>query len=159
MEVDMTGKICILIECDNNKKIFTHKKNLNYILEFVNKFKLKIHYAKTEQQNIVYLEDIARVYCDQSYQSPEEYQIIRKNILKNPDKRISITTKAREIREQIKTSILKKGSITFKEIQEKFEKENISISSLCNHFKQVRTELAQNGVKVEKIKNGVYKIK
>lgn len=155
----MSEKICILIECDNNKKIFTHKKNLNYILEFVNKFKLKLHYAKTEQKNVVYLEDIARIYCDQNYKTPEDYEIIRKNILKNPDRRISITNKAKEIRESIKKSILKNGSITFKEIQEKFEKENISISSLCNHFKQVRTELAQSGVKVEKIKNGVYKIK
>lgn len=154
----MRDKVCIMIECENNKNIFTNKKNLNYILEFTKKFNLKVNYAKVSADYIVDLENLAKVFCDQNYESPTEYTIIKKNILCNPDNRKSITKKAKQIREKIKDLILKNKKITFKEIQDTFSEENISISSLSNHFKQVRTELALHGFNLAKIKNGIYRI-
>lgn len=154
----MKKQICIMIECENNKNIFTNKKNLVYIVEFAKNFKLKIHYAKTEKQNIVSLERVAKCYCDQTYQSPTEYKIIKKDILLCKEDRNSITTKAKNIRTKIANLIIKNKKITFKQIQSKFEKENISISALSNHFTYVRQELATQGIHVVKIKNGIYEV-
>jgi len=130
----MQKQICIMIECDNNKLIFTNKKNLAYILEFAKNFNLKLHYAKTDSTNIVGLEKVAKYFCDQTYKSPHQ------------------------IRDKMAAFIAKRGTVTFQEIQKKFEKENISTSALSNHFTQVRHDLGQKGVHVKKIKNGFYEV-
>ena len=39
----MKNQICIMIECKEDKKIFTNKKNLNYLIEFAKNFDLKLH--------------------------------------------------------------------------------------------------------------------
>lgn len=154
----MKHQICIMLECQDNKIIFTHKKNLNYIIEFAKNFNIKVHYAKTDLGSITNLDNIAKVFCDQNYKSPSEYNIIKKNVLKNPENRKVVTNKAHVIRAKIKDLILANKKITFKQIQEAFNKENISISSLSNHFKHVRTELSLKGMRITKIKNGIYNI-
>jgi len=154
----MKSQICILIECKENKRIFTNKKNLNYLIEFAKKFELKLHIAKTSSDNVVDLDKVASYFCDQNYQSPENYSIVKKNILLKRDTRKNITDKAHQIRNKLATFIVKKGTVTFQEIQKKFEKENISTSALSNHFTQVRHQLALSGVNVVKIKNGIYEI-
>lgn len=154
----MRDQICIMIDCGEDKKIFTHKKNLNYIIEFAKKFDLATHYVKTTPDNIVSLDQIPKMFCDQNYKSASEYKIIQKNILKNPERRGLITKKAQIIRNEIKQLLMANKRITFKEIQELYKKENISISSLSNHFKHVRTELSLKGVKIVKVKNGIYKL-
>jgi hypothetical protein len=154
----MQKQVCIMIECDNNRLIFTNKKNLNYILEFAKNFNLKLHYAKTDSTNIVGLEKVAKYFCDQTYKSPEQYKIIKKNIGSKRDTRKIITSKAHQIRDKMAAFIAKKGTVTFQEIQKKFEKENISTSALSNHFTQVRHDLGQKGVHVKKIKNGFYEV-
>lgn len=154
----MKSQICILIECKENKRIFTNKKNLNYLIEFAKKFELKLHIAKTATENVVDLDKVAAFFCDQSYLSPENYSIIKKNILLKKDTRKNITAKAHQIRSKMASFIVKKGTVTFLEIQKKFEKENISTSALSNHFTQVRHQLALTGVNVVKIKNGIYEV-
>ncbi len=154
----MRNQICIMIECDNSKKIFTNKKNLNYIIEFAKNFNLKLHYAKTDSANIVGLEKVAKFFCDQTYQSPEDFKLIKKNINQKKETRRVITNKARQIKDKMAKFILKTKKITFKQIQRKFENENISVSALCNHFTAVRHELSLKGIKVNKIKNGFYEV-
>jgi hypothetical protein len=147
-----------MIDCGNNKYMFTNKKNLQFLIEFANKFTLKIHYAKTAQENIVSMEKVAKYFCDQNYISPVEYKIIKKDVCLKNDSRQNITKKAKQIREKIFKILLKKKKITFKQIQERFESENISTSALSNHFTHVRHQLSVKGYKVIKIKNGVYEL-
>jgi len=154
----MKSQICIMIECDSERKIFTNKKNLTYVIEFAKNFNLKLHYAKTDSRNIVSLEKLAKLFCDQSYQTPEQYKIIKQNINATKETRKNVTDKAKQIREKISNLIVKKKRITFKEIQEKFEKENISVSALSNHFAHVRHDLSRKGIVVAKIKNGIYEV-
>lgn len=153
----MAQQVCVMIEIDN-KVYFTNKKNLNYIIEFANKFKASISYAKTLSDNIFSLEDLAKKFCDQNYISPTNYKVIQKNVLKTKATRSNITNKAAKIRTKMMDFILKKKIVTFKQIQKKFEKENISTSALCNHFTHVRHELANMGITIKKIKNGLYSI-
>jgi hypothetical protein len=154
----MNSQICIMIECDNDRKIFTNKKNLSYVIEFAKNFDLKLHYAKTDSRNIVSLEKLAKIYCDQTYISPEQFKIIKPNINCKKETRKVITDKAKQIRAKISSILIKKRKITFKQIQDKFEKENISVSALSNHFAHVRHELNSKGINVVKIKNGIYEV-
>jgi len=153
----MSQQVCVMIELDN-KVYFTNKKNLNYIIEFAHKFKAKIYYAKTISENIFGLEDLAKKFCDQSYISPTNYKVIQKNVLQTKATRSIITSKAAKIRTAMMDFILKKKIVTFQQIKKKFEKENISSSALCNHFSHVRHELANMGIIIKKIKNGLYSI-
>ncbi len=154
----MKKQICLMIECENNKYIFTNKKNISYISEFANNFKLKLHYAKTNTQNIVGMEKVAKLFCDQTYVSPSDFVIVQKNIGSNTDNRLAITTKAKQIRQKIIKILLKHKIVTFKQIIKKFETENISVSALSNHFTHVRHELIAKGVKIVKVKNGIYEV-
>ena len=147
-----------MIECENKKPIFTHKKNFAYLIEFAKNFDLRLHYAKTDSEFIISLENVAVCYCDQNYESTSEYQIVQKDILNCKEDRTSITSKAKKIRQNIKKLILKSKKITFKQIQQKFNDENISVSALSNHFAHVRHELANQGIQIVKIKNGIYEI-
>jgi hypothetical protein len=153
----MRQQICILLKYDG-KNYFTNKKNLNYIMEFVNKFNAELFFAKTNSSNVLSLEQLAKKLCDQTYQSPEDFKILKSNVAKNKDTRSNITTKAKKIRNKMTEFILKKKIISFKQIQKKFEKENISVSALANHFTFVRHELASKGIILKKIKNGLYSI-
>ena len=147
-----------MIECENKKPIFTHKKNFAYLIEFAKNFDLRLHYAKTDSEFIISLENVAVCYCDQNYESTSEYQIVQKDILNCKEDRTSITSKAKKIRQNIKKLILKSKKITFKQIQQKFNDENISVSALSNNFAHVRHELANQGIQIVKIKNGIYEI-
>lgn len=153
----MRQQLCILIKY-NDKNYFTNKKNLNYLVEFTNKFQAKILFAKTIPENILSLEDLAKKFCDQSYVSPENYQVVKSNATSKKDTRSDITSKAQKIRTKMMEFILKKKIVTFKQIQKKFEQENISTSALCNHFSHVRHDLASKGIIIKKIKNGLYSI-
>jgi len=147
-----------MIECENKKNIFTHKKNFAYLIEFAKNFDLRLHYAKADSEFIITLENVATCYCDQNYESTSDYQIVQKDILNSKENRSSITSKAKKIRQNIKKLILKYKKITFKQIQQKFVDENISVSALSNHFAHVRHELDSQGIKIVKIKNGIYEI-
>ena len=153
----MKQQLCIMVKY-NDKNYFTNKKNLNYLVEFTNKFQAKIYFAKTNSENILSLENLAKKFCDQSYTSPENYQIVKNNAMEKKETRSAITNKAQKIRTKMMEFILKEKIVTFKQIQKKFEKENISTSALCNHFTHVRHELANKGIVIKKIKNGLYTI-
>lgn len=153
----MAKKICLLIEC-KDKCIFTSKKNIKLLIEFVKNFNLKIHYAKTEDINIVPIEQIPEVFCDQTTKDKPEYEIIKKNVLSKKESRKNILQNASAIREKMEKLIIKQKEISFAELQEKFEKYNLSTSTLNNLFRQVRRNLTDSGILVTKIKNGFYQI-
>lgn len=153
----MAKKICLLIECQD-KCIFTSKKNIKLLIEFVKNFDLKIHYAKTEESNIVSIDQIPEIFCNQNPQIKPEYEIVKKNILNKSQSRQNILQTASDIRNKIEKIIMKQKKISFAELQNKFEKYNLSTSTLNNLFRQVRNKLQNTGVSVIKIKNGYYKV-
>jgi uncharacterized protein YukE len=153
----MAKKICLLIECQD-KCIFTSKKNTKLLIEFVKNFNLKIHYAKTDESNIVSVDKIPEIFCNQNPQIKPEYEIVKKNILNKSQSRQNILQTASDIRSKIEKIIMKQEKISFSELQNKFEKYNLSTSTLNNLFRQVRNNLQNTGVKVIKIKNGYYQV-
>lgn len=153
----MVKKLCLMIECQD-KNIFTSKKNLKALIEFANHFKLKLHHAKTDESNICDLEKIPELFCNASYQSPTDYIIIKKNVLRRKSTRQNILEQADSARQKIKKFILKHETVSFKQLQTTFDNQNISTTALNNLFRQVRKELEASGIKISKIKNGYYKI-
>jgi len=154
----MADKLCLMLQCNNDKNIFLSKKYLKQLIEFIKEFDIKAHYAKTDQNNIISIEKLPEVFCDQSYAGAREYKIINRNILKKNNNRGNILMKASEIRTIIKETLIKNKKISFKEIQKQFIQENISTSALSNHFSQVRQELVNRGINIIKVKNGLYEM-
>lgn len=154
----MTKKICLMIEC-KDKNIFTNKKNLPLLVEFANHFDCKLHLAKTEAQNIVALEKIPEIFCNQYDKNIYNFEIIKKNVSKKKQSRQNILQTAQIVKEKLESFILSKKVVSFLAIQEKFNKYNLSTSALNNLFRKTRENLAKSGVHVLKIKNGYYEIK
>lgn len=153
----MPTKLCLMIEC-KDKVIFTSKKNYKALIEFANNFNLKLHHARTDEQNIFDLEKIPELFCNASYTGPKEYTIVKSNVLRKKNSRQDILKQASNIREHIKKYIIKHDIVTFSQLQTAFENQNISTTALNNLFRQVRKELEESGLKICKIKNGYYKI-
>lgn len=154
----MAKKICLMIEC-KDKNIFTSKKNLPLLTEFANHFDIKLHLAKTNSQNIVSLEKIPEIFCNQYDKTNCEFEIIKKNVINQRLSREAILRNAQLIKQKMEEFVLSKNIITFSTIQEKFNKYNLSDSALNNIFRKVREDLAKSGITVLKIKNGHYEIK
>jgi hemerythrin-like domain-containing protein len=146
-----------MIEC-KDKNIFTSKKNLSVLIEFVNHFNLKIHHVKTEDAHISSLEKIPEIFCNQNHKFNNDFILIQKDVLNKHQTRKKILQNASAIKEKIHKHILKKNNVTFSELQKMFEKHNLSVSTLNNLFRQVRAELTESGINVCKIKNGSYTI-
>jgi hypothetical protein len=154
----MAKKICLMIEC-KDKNIFTSKKNLSLLNEFANHFDIKLHFAKTDSQNIVSLEKIPEIFCNQYDKTNYEFEIVKKNVINQRLSRQNILRNAQLVKEKMEEFVLSKNSIAFSTIQEKFNKYNLSDSALNNLFRKVREHLSKSGITVLKIKNGHYEIK
>jgi uncharacterized protein YukE len=115
--------------------------------------------AKTEAQNIVALEKIPEIFCNQYDKNIYNFEIIKKNVSKKKQSRQNILQTAQIVKEKLESFILSKKVVSFLAIQEKFNKYNLSTSALNNLFRKTRENLAKSGVHVLKIKNGYYEIK
>ena len=146
-----------MIECQD-KNIFTSKKNFKSLIEFANNFNLKLHHAKTDESNIYELDKIPELFCNAGYKGTTDFSIIKKNVLKKKTTRQAILEQAHNIRDKMKKFIVSHDLVTFTQIKNNFDKQNISTTALNNLFRQARKELGEKGVVVTKIKNGYYKV-
>lgn len=145
-------KICFMLVDEQNRRFFVSTKAKKIIHDFVKNYDLQIYLVKTDKANIKSVEEIVVMFCDQNYKwSDIEYKTINCESIKRD--------KTQEIRKKIEDRFVERKKTTFAEIQKIFKKDNISISSLNNHFAQVRKHLSIKGVCVQKIKNGTYIIK
>lgn len=146
-----------MIEC-KDKNIFTSKKNLNVLTEFANHFDLKLHHVKIEEAHVTPLEKIPEIFCNQNHKSNPDFIFIQKNVLLKKQTRNKILKNASDIKEKIQKYILNNNKVTFSELQKIFDQYNLSVSTLNNLFRQVRTKLIKSGVNILKVKNGLYTI-
>lgn len=56
-------KPCVLITTKNNVNLFTYKKNLKPLKQFIKTFDAKIETAKAESQDILELEQLIPRFC------------------------------------------------------------------------------------------------
>lgn len=155
---------CLLIEFDD-KKLFTHKKNLYLLIHFSKRFKAKISLVKVEKAQILEMADIAQNFCEKSCSGNKvEYQTISQKFSIDSKKKVkkqkNITTNSRNlIKQYIKSELLAGNSISVIKVHKVFSPDyKIAISTCRKYIKDIQKDLYRDGVKTIRTSPGVYEI-
>ena len=149
---------CLLVKTKDKRKFLTEEGNLSMLKEFSETFKAEVLLVKTDSsQEILPLKKLAPAFCDSSYDSKPEYEMISKILPKRTRK--SILKNASLIQKFIKKQLLDGKIVSLKNLKKKY-KENYGVTDacLCNHLSAVRKELENEGHKVTKTGAGSYQL-
>lgn len=150
-------KKCLMIKTKNQNKFFTHEKNLPQLIEFSKIFRAEVSIVQIpETTEILTLDQLAPALCEKTQQK-SSYQIVR--VINKKQKRQNIIKRANLIQKTIKNLLSKTGTVSLKDISNKFKKYNLTSACICNHFKTARKALECQGFKVIKTGFGEYKLK
>lgn len=158
MKVNHPMKKCLMIQTKDNKKLFTHEKNLPQLVEFSKTFNAEISVVQLySESDILELEELAPAFCEKKTQNAK-YKLIEIK-LKPKYNRNKILNRAKSIKKYIKNNLMRGYSVSLKELILKYNKYKLTNACLCNHFKQVRLDLIEKGYLFEKTGGGSYKLK
>src|SRR5271156_162701 len=118
-------KKCLMIETPD--KLFTHKKNLPYLLDFSKKFNIKISIAHIQdEKEILDLKELASLFCKKKTQNHVKYTLIKPNIKKH-----------------IKNQLLKGKVISIDQLSQAYKK-----ITVYKNLNKIKNELEEEGKKL-----------
>jgi len=147
----------ILITTKDKKNFLTYEKNLPSIIEFAQTFDAEIKLVKVEEKTKTFdLKNLTVALCDSNYNEKFEYKII-KDIFpkKNKNNKNNIS---KNLKEFIKNKLLKGNTLSLNKLKDKYRKHNIADSYISNYMTKVKKELLNQGLKIEKISAGNYRL-
>jgi hypothetical protein len=145
-----------LIELQDKRKFFTHKKNFSQLIEFCNSFKANMSLVNMKNGNILDLDELAPAFCNPKQKKQIcEYTLIENKII-TKDKNNKTSNK--NIKNYIKRKLLSKNSVDIQQLKKKYNRNGIDIKTINNCFYQVKNELKKEGYNLTKISTGNYKI-
>lgn len=135
---------CVLFKHEE-QIIFTSKKNLPKIINFVETTQGEIFLAQTEKENILDLKQLVKATCNPEYKPPHNnYKIIKKITCLDKYRKLS---KSLEIKNTIFEQFFSGDSVSLKNLKNKFK---IPTPSLCNYLSFVRKDLEKKGFNIKK---------
>ena len=144
-------KQCLMIKTKDKKKFFTYERNLPQLIEFSKTFNAEISIVQIlSETNILELEELAPALCEKKSQKAT-YKVIEVKL--KPQK----TTNAKKIQSYIKKSLLNGKIVSIKSLKQRFN--GLTTACLCNNFKLIRNYLTNQGLSIEKIGQGAYRLK
>lgn len=159
MVMKMKNYDCLLIKTKDQRKFFTHEKNLELLLEFSKIFKAEISKVNVEEAEVLELEELAPAFCNMAYKISEPiYKILEIKVPNNKKKRKEILSLSKRINNFIKKEMIQGKDLSLKEIKNKFNSEKLTTACLCAHFTKVRNELEKKGYRSKKVKGGTYRL-
>jgi hypothetical protein len=151
-------KQCLMIRTNDRKKLFTHEKNLPQLIEFSKAFNAEISIVQiSNEKEILELEELAPALCEKRSQNQTEYEIVEIK-LKPRESRQTVLKRARYIKNTIRKNLIKGKLVSLKDLSKKYKKYKITTACLCNHFKQTRQELENQGYVFIKVGGGKYRL-
>ena len=145
-----------MIKTKDQKKFFTHEKNLPQLIEFSKIFRAEISIVQIpETTEILTLEQLAPALCEKKQQK-SNYEVIR--VINKKQKRQNIIKRANLIQKTIKNLLSNVKIVSLKQINKKLKKHKLTTACLCNHFRIARKALENQGFQVVKIGFGKYKL-
>lgn len=152
-------KNLLLIKTKDRRKFFTYQKNWPMLIEFAKTFGAEVDVVSpADAVEILDLEKLATAFCDSGYTTPAKYEIISKIYPKEERQRSSLLENAIKIRKYIRGRLVKNKPVSLKDLKEKFNDLNLSVSCLCNHLSSVRKEMEQSGHAIVKLGAGKYAV-
>jgi hypothetical protein len=150
---------CLLIETKDKRKFVTHEKYLPQLIEFSKTFDATISIINAENVEILKIEDLVSVICDQNYKNEKiKYEILETKIKKDTKDRREMLSSASKIQKHIRDKFLAKEIVSLKETKKKFKKLELSDAALCNHIRRVKERFEKDGFKIQKVGGGMYRI-
>lgn len=138
--------LCLLIETKDNRKLLTHKENFPKISGFLENWDAKACLVKViSNDKVLSIEELAEKICDPNFSSNFNYNV----------------TNNRQRSVDVKNYVIKKFEsgdiVSLRDLKEKFKKYNLTDASFCNHVRRAKEILNERGIKILKVKAGVYK--
>jgi len=151
---------CLMIKTKDNRKFFTHEKNLAQLLEFSKTFKAEISVVKVHESEIMDLEELAPAICDTNRVNKKpEYELVEVKIPILPRQpRAKILDVAKKIKDYVLLKFSNGETVSLKDLKKKFKRYALSTPALCNHIRRVKAEIESKGHKVCKVGAGAYQV-
>lgn len=75
---------CLLLQTNDNKKLFTYQKNYKHLLEYIKTFNAKVFIVKIDKdQQILDLNKLVSALCDKNFKVREiNFEIIQEKNIK-----------------------------------------------------------------------------
>lgn len=166
------AKKCLLIKLpDGGRQLFTHRKNYPNLIEFSKKFNAQLEVVKASNAQLLELDDVAKCICDASYTMDDvQYEVIKPSV--NPKKtyftqctsfsglgaRERMMKKVSDVRQCIYDMFTSGQPVRIKDLESKFQKHQLSVSTIYRHVNFVKEQLESEGHAVTKVSPGVYKL-
>lgn len=155
-------KQALMIKTGDRRRFFTHKKNLQTLAEFAKTFGATVTLVTIEEPSVLLeLDNLAPAICDANYATPKQSFEIIEQIwpkVESRRERSDLLQNANEIRNFIRSQLLKDKELSLKDLKKRYEKMNLTDSCLCSHFSAIRKQLAQAGHTVDRVGKGIYRI-
>lgn len=145
---------CLMLSTKDNKKFFTHKKNLPELLEFSKLFGIEISEVKSENAEILELDQLAEAFCVGNFSKKPVFDFIEIKNPKSKKSRDNILSQAKQIKAFIKEEFLKGNSVCIQSVMAKFN--NVTRACICMHLKNIIKEFTTMGETINKVKHGIY---
>jgi len=153
---------CLMIKTKDNRHFFTYQKNFPQLIEFSKTFGAEISVVKVKEAEVLQLDELAPAFCDANYQHEPDYDLIEVKIAEfkkiGPKPPKTNRTKALETAAQVRSYVLQEfisgEVVSLHRVLKKFK--TLSISTVCNHIRTVKQQLAKEGYEIKKIGAGKY---
>lgn len=150
---------CLLIETSDKRKFITHEKYLPQLIEFSKTFDATVSIINADDVEILKIEDLVSVICDQNYKNNKfKYEILETKIKKETRDRRKMLSAASKIQKHLRDKFLDKEVVSLKETKKKFKKLELSDAATCNHIRRVKERLEKEGCRIQKVGGGMYRI-
>lgn len=148
----------ILIITKDKRKFLTYEKNLPSIIEFAQTFDAEVKLVSVDKKTKSFeLKNLTIALCDSNYNEKFEYKIIKdifpKKNNKNKKEKIS-----KNLQEFMKNKLLKGNTLSLSQLKEKYKKYDIADGSISSYMTKVKKEFLNQGLKIEKISAGNYRL-
>lgn len=149
---------CLMIKTKDQRQFFTYLKNYKQLVEFSRVFNAEISVVKTRDAEILELPDLAPALCDKNYKSKADYEIVNIKVAQKKRRRKQMLLNAQKIKKYISNQFKTGKIVTLQSLRAKFKKHNLTAACLCNHLRNVKAELEEEGFNVKKVGHGKYKL-
>ena len=153
---------CLMIELNNNRKLFTQKGNYPQLIEFSKTFGAEISVVKVkEETDILDLQELPKAICSEDEpQKLPKVEIVEKRLQtdsKTEDRKTTLK-RAERIRNYIQKKFLQGKTVKLSNLEKQYRQYELSSSTFSNHLREVRRTLLSDGHKIEKLRSGEYRL-
>jgi hypothetical protein len=151
-----------MVRTVDNRQYFTELGNFPQLIEFSKAQNAEVSVVKLQEQaQVMSLPQLAKSLCDPNYKSLDpKYELVERKITLHEGKkpRQRLLAQAQEIRHYIENTLKAGNAVSLVNISERFKDYNLGEAALRKHLMYVRLKMAKDGLQVDKVEVGTYRI-